>query len=88
MGCSEVLKKVGLENMVISFDDMSKVVLRAKELCGQSILPKQLNALKALLDNRLVSEKINTILINTAKNRKPPLVNKVEKVLLPAPLVK
>lgn len=67
MGCAEILKKVGLENMVISFDDIGKVADRAQQLCGQSILPKQLNALKRVLDNRLISEEINAILINSIK---------------------
>lgn len=64
MGCAEILIKVGLENMVISFDNMEKVTDRVKHLCGQSILPKQLNALKRILDNRLVSEEINAVLIS------------------------
>ncbi|MBP9708994.1 MAG: glycosyltransferase [Oligoflexales bacterium] len=67
MGCAEVLKKVGLANMVISFDDIGKVADRAQELCGQSILPKQLNALKRILDNNFVSEEIRAVLNNTTK---------------------
>jgi len=67
MGCAEVLKKVGLANMVISFDDIGKVTDRAQELCGQSILPKQLNALKRILDNNFVSEEIRAVLDNAAK---------------------
>lgn len=67
MGCAEVLKKVGLANMVISFDDIGKVADRVQELCGQSILPKQLNALKRILDNNFVSEEIRAVLNNAAK---------------------
>lgn len=67
MGCAEVLKKVGLANMVISFDDIGKVADRVQELCGQSILPKQLNALKRILDNNFVSEEIRAVLNNVAK---------------------
>ncbi|OGN21736.1 MAG: hypothetical protein A2915_04600 [Candidatus Yanofskybacteria bacterium RIFCSPLOWO2_01_FULL_41_34] len=66
MGCAEILKKVGLENMVISFDDIKKVADRVQQLCGQSILPKQLNALKRILDNHLISEEINAVLINAS----------------------
>jgi hypothetical protein len=62
MGCAEVLKKVGLENMVIAFDDIKKVADRAQEICGQSILPKQLNALRRILDNNLISEEIRAVL--------------------------
>ena len=62
MGCAEVLRKVGLENMVISFDDISKVADRVEQLCDQSILPKQLNALKKILDTNVVSEQIRLVL--------------------------
>ncbi len=62
MGCAEILKKVGLENMVISFDDISKVADRVEQLCDQSILPKQLNALKKILDTNFVSEEIRVVL--------------------------
>ncbi len=64
MGCAEILKEVGLENMVISFDDINKVADRVQELCGQTILPKQLNALKKILDNRFISEEINAVLLD------------------------
>lgn len=67
MGCAEVLKKIGLANMVISFDDIGKVADRVQELCGQSILPKQLNALKRILDNNFVSEEIRAVLNNVVK---------------------
>jgi hypothetical protein len=67
MGCAEVLRKVGLENMVMSFKDISKVADRAQELCGQSILPKQLNALKRILDNNFVSEEIRAVLNESVK---------------------
>jgi len=67
MGCAEVLRKVGLANMVISFDDIGKVADRVQELCGQSILPRQLNALKRILDNNFVSEEIRAVLDNAAR---------------------
>jgi len=67
MGCAEILKKVGLANMVISFDDMEKVADRAQELCGQFILPKQLNALKRILDNNFISEEIRAVLNDSAR---------------------
>ncbi|OGZ72586.1 MAG: hypothetical protein A2908_03535 [Candidatus Staskawiczbacteria bacterium RIFCSPLOWO2_01_FULL_38_12b] len=65
MGCAEILKKVGLENMVISFDDINKVADRVEQLCDQEILPKQLNALKKLLDTNFVSEQIRIVLNDT-----------------------
>ncbi|HLD70933.1 MAG TPA: glycosyltransferase [Negativicutes bacterium] len=67
MGCAEILKKVGLANMVISFDDMAKVADRVEQLCDQSILPTQLNALKKILDTNVVSEQIKKILEEVAK---------------------
>lgn len=67
MGCAEILKKVGLSNMVISFDDIEKVADRAQELCGQSMEPKQLNALKRVLDYRSVSENIRNVLQDACK---------------------
>lgn len=68
MGCAEVLRKVGLENMVISFDDLEQVADRAQQLCGQSIMPKQTNALKRLLDNRFVSEEIRAVLLGVCSD--------------------
>lgn len=67
MGCAEILKKVGLGNMVISFDDIDKVADRAQQLCGQSILPQQLNALKRILDYRAVSEEMRDVLQTACK---------------------
>lgn len=67
MGCAEILEKVGLENMVMSFEDIGKVADRVQQLCGQSILPKQLNTLRRTLDNRLISEEINAVLNNAIK---------------------
>lgn len=68
MGCAEILEKVGLENMVMPFEDVGKVADRVQQLCGQSILPKQLNALRRTLDNRLISEEINAVLKSAVKN--------------------
>jgi glycosyltransferase involved in cell wall biosynthesis len=62
MGCAEVLKQVGLSSMVMSFDDINKVTDRVIELCGQHILPKQLNALKKILDYHFISEEIKAVL--------------------------
>lgn len=69
MGCAEILKKAGLDNMVISFNDIDKVADCAQQLCGQSILPQQLNALKRILDYRVVSEAIGAVLQDACKAR-------------------
>ncbi len=68
MGCAEILRKAGLANMVISFDDINKVADRVQELCGQSILLKQLNSLKALVDINTVSEEMRIIIDGVAAN--------------------
>jgi len=65
MGCSEILSKAGLKNMVISFDDLNIVADRVKELCGQSILPKQMNAIRRMLDPHLVNEEIRAVISAT-----------------------
>ncbi|MDO8524165.1 MAG: glycosyltransferase family 4 protein [bacterium] len=79
MGCAEILKKVGLLNMVISFSDIEKVANRVQELCGQSIEPKQLNALKRVLDYRSVSESIREVLQSACRRvcvKKVPILEK------------
>jgi len=70
MGCAEILRKVGLANMVISFDDIGKVADRVEQLCDQEILPTQLNALKKLLDTNFVSEKIRIVLDDAVNKNK------------------
>jgi glycosyltransferase involved in cell wall biosynthesis len=67
MGCAEILKQVGLGNMVISFDDINQVADRAQQLCGQYIMPKQLNMLKRLLDHRFIGEEIRAVLHDAIK---------------------
>ncbi len=66
MGCAEILKNAGLGNMIISFDDMDKVVERVKSLCGQQILPKQINNLRKVLDAQVINAEINSILRSVA----------------------
>jgi len=70
MGCAEILQKAGLENMIISFDDLDKVADRVQQLCGQSILPKQLSAVRKMLDRRYVSEKIRMVIKNIYNKQK------------------
>ncbi len=62
MGCAEILKKVGLENMVISFENTKEVADRVQQLCGQSILPRQINALKSILNNDLICEEVRGVI--------------------------
>lgn len=62
MGCAEVLKTAGLSNMVMSFDNPKKVAERVKELCGQQILPKQINNLRKMLDPKVINAEIMSIL--------------------------
>ncbi|KKQ82485.1 MAG: Glycosyl transferase group 1 [Parcubacteria group bacterium GW2011_GWF2_38_76] len=66
MGCAEILKLAGLGKMVMPFDDLKKVAERAKELCGQHILPKQLNNLKKYLDPKVINEQMVAVIRETA----------------------
>jgi len=68
MGCAEVLKMAGLENMVISFKNIKEVVERVKKLCGQQIMPKQMNNLKKFLNPKVINSEIMSILRNAAEN--------------------
>ena len=70
MGCAEILKMSGLDNMVMSFDDPKKVAERVKELCGQQILPKQINNLRKMLDPDVINAEIMSILRDAAKSGK------------------
>lgn len=67
MGCADILKQVGLENMVIDFTDRKAAIERIKKLCGQYILPKQLNALRKILDYRFVGDEIEAVLESVLK---------------------
>ena len=75
MGCAEILCKAGLKNMVVSFNDLPTVADRVKELCGQSVLPKQMNAVRRMLDPYLINEEIRAVITTsynfytTARNR-------------------
>lgn len=66
MGCAEILKMAGLENMVMSFSDLKKVAQRAKELCGQQIMPKQINNLRKFLNPQVINAEVASILREAA----------------------
>lgn len=68
MGCAEILKLAGLSNMVMSFDDLYAVAERIKKLCGQQIMPHQLNNLRKRLNPKLINEQILAILKDAEKN--------------------
>ena len=68
MGCAEIFKTAGLENMVISFSDLSAVAKRVKKLCGQRILPRQMNNLRKYVDPVIVNTEIAAILREVAEN--------------------
>jgi glycosyltransferase involved in cell wall biosynthesis len=69
MGCAEVFKQVGLDNMVISFSDRELVLERIKQLCGYKISPKNINDLKKILNPREINLQIMSILKEVIKNR-------------------
>lgn len=64
MGCAEVLRTAGLGNMVVSFGNLKEVSKRVKELCGQQILPRQINNLRKILDPKIINAEIVSILRN------------------------
>ncbi|KKR02445.1 MAG: Glycosyltransferase [Candidatus Yanofskybacteria bacterium GW2011_GWA1_39_13] len=67
MGCAEILKIAGLGNMVISFKDRKKVVERVQLLCGQQILPKQINNVRKILNSKLINAEIMAVLRDAAQ---------------------
>lgn len=62
MGCSEVLKASGLERMVTDFTDTELASKRVRELCGQHVLPRQINNLKKRVDTKYVANEILSVL--------------------------
>lgn len=62
MGCAEILINAGLGSMVMNFDDPKKVAERVKKLCGQQIMPKQINNLRKRLDPKVINAEIMSIL--------------------------
>lgn len=68
MGCAEVLETAGLSNMVMSFKNPKEVSKRVKELCGQQILPRQINNLRKILDPKAINAKIMSILRDAINN--------------------
>lgn len=70
MGCAEILKNAGLESMVISFKDLKLVAERVKKLCGQQILPKQINNLRKILDPDAINAQIVSVLRDAVNNPK------------------
>jgi len=66
MGCAEILRTAGLNNMVMSFDDPMEVAARVKQLCGQEILPRQLNNLRKTLDSKTINEQVVAVMKEAA----------------------
>ncbi len=62
MGCADVLSESGLEQMVIDFADTEAVVARVIELCGQHVLPRQLNNLRKRVDVKYVAHRIESVI--------------------------
>lgn len=62
MGCAEVLIESGLEQMVVDFNDTDLVIKRVMQLCGQQILPRQLNNLRKRVDTKYVAHRIELVI--------------------------
>ena len=56
--------------MVMSFKNPREVSERVKKLCGQQILPRQINNLRKTLDPKAINAKIMSILRNAVDNSK------------------
>lgn len=69
MGCAEVLRASGLGQMVIDFADRELAAKRIQELCGQHILPRQINNLRKRVDTKYVANEIVSV-ISSAKRRR------------------
>lgn len=69
MGCADILRQAGLSSMIVDFDDTPEVLRKIKELCGQYILPRQLNALRKLLDHRLIGNEIEGVIKSAVQKR-------------------
>lgn len=69
MGCAEILKQAGLENMVVAFSDLEKAAIRVKELCGQKIPPMKLKKVRNLLDPQKINEQIFSVLKHEINRR-------------------
>jgi glycosyltransferase involved in cell wall biosynthesis len=58
MGCADLFIDSGLENMVIDFADRDATLERIVSLCGQEILPRQINNLRKRVDTKYVAHRI------------------------------
>lgn len=67
MGCAEVFKKVGLDDMVISFSDRSSVLQRIKKICGKPVSRKKIKNLIKILDPQNINSQIMLILRKNSK---------------------
>ena len=62
MGCADLFIDSGLENMVIDFADHDAVLERIVGLCGQQILPRQMNNLRKRVDTKYVANRIISVI--------------------------
>jgi glycosyltransferase involved in cell wall biosynthesis len=62
MGCSEFFSQVGLDEMIINFDDLEIVAERTIKLCGKTLDSSKIKILKDLVDCGNVSNQIVKIL--------------------------
>ena len=62
MGCSEVFRKAGLEEMITNFDNLDLVADKIINLCGKTISSSKVNVLNSLVDCKIISNKIIKIL--------------------------
>lgn len=66
MGCADILSESGLEKMVIDFTDIKNVAQSVIELCGQHVLPRQINNVRKRVDIKYVASEITAVLRESA----------------------
>lgn len=68
VGCSDVFIEAGLVKFVVDFNNIKEVDERVKELCGQHILPEQINKLRKMVDPEFVASQVTKVLSKYSKS--------------------
>jgi glycosyltransferase involved in cell wall biosynthesis len=70
MGCVDVLRKAGLAEMAMPFDDLKAVAERVKELCGRPIPKAKTDIVKRLLSPENINKRLLSVLKKAARHKK------------------
>lgn len=69
MGCAEILKMAGLEDMVVSFENSKEVAERVKLLCGKPVSRQKVNNIRKTLDPKVVNAEIMSVIRGVVENQ-------------------